>query len=219
MTTQGPVAFLDALKSALGDPYVYGAAGPTTFDCSGLIQWAMHQAGYAVPRTSEEQYASGLFVPVDHSDLQPGDLVFSQWPGDDSSPGHVAIYTGNGQIIEAPKPGEDVHQIALDQSYLAQVVGYRRFAQWANLSAAELAAIKQAGGGVAAGAQTSSDPISQAASALAGVGADLVSMSSFMSKLLLPSTWTRVGAGVLGLGLVAVGVVFMVKEIGASGRG
>ncbi|MBE5477728.1 hypothetical protein E3G68_005061 [Mycobacteroides abscessus] len=99
---------------ALGLPYVWGgggALGPTGggFDCSGLTQWAVARASggrVILPRTTYEQIHAGTAVPLNA--LAPGDLVFSNW----SSPGvpeHVAIYIGNGQVIEAPQRGVPVH--------------------------------------------------------------------------------------------------------------
>lgn len=117
--------FLNEARKFLGDPYVYGGAGPTVFDCSGLVQYALQQVGLKdVPRTSEAQW--DWVNKVSQSDLQPGDLVFSQWPGDDAPPGHVAIYAGDGQILEAPKPGESVHVIPLNSYYQRFVTGYGR---------------------------------------------------------------------------------------------
>ncbi|HJA66610.1 MAG TPA: C40 family peptidase [Candidatus Mediterraneibacter cottocaccae] len=74
--------------------YIYGSQNPgVSFDCSGLTQWCYAQAGISLPRTSSEQLAAGTIV----TDPQPGDICWTQ--------GHVAIYIGNGQMIEAQKPG------------------------------------------------------------------------------------------------------------------
>jgi hypothetical protein len=117
--------FLQKAMTFLGDPYVYGGAGPSGFDCSGLVQYALQQVGLTdVPRTSEAQAAWA--TPIGQGDLQPGDLVFSQWPGDDASPGHVAIYAGDGQLLEAPHTGVPVHLTALSSSYQQYVTGYGR---------------------------------------------------------------------------------------------
>ncbi len=90
-----------AAESRIGDPYVYGAAGPDAFDCSGLVQWAFAQAGISLPHFSGAQYADTVHIPM--SALEPGDLVFFADPG-----AHVAIYIGNGQIVEAPHSGATV---------------------------------------------------------------------------------------------------------------
>ena len=92
---------LQAAISRLGDPYIWGAAGPTTFDCSGLVMWAYAQVGIALPHFTVSQYNSG--VHVSRNDLEPGDLVFF-FP----NISHVGMYIGNGMMIDAPNFGEDV---------------------------------------------------------------------------------------------------------------
>ncbi|MER5944687.1 NlpC/P60 family protein [Streptomyces sp. NPDC001904] len=94
-------AALAAAQSALGKPYVWGASGPSGFDCSGLTQWSYAQAGVGLPRTSQEQRYAGQQVSL--SQARPGDLVTYR---DDAS--HVGIYAGNGQVIHAPYPGAAV---------------------------------------------------------------------------------------------------------------
>ncbi len=99
--------FLAAAKSRLGMPYVWGGAGPTTFDCSGLVQWAMRQAGVVMPRVAADQARTGPLIRL--SQLQPGDLLF--YHTDPTAPqyiSHVAIYIGNGLMLQAPEPGMDV---------------------------------------------------------------------------------------------------------------
>ncbi|MEU8890747.1 NlpC/P60 family protein [Streptomyces sp. NPDC048442] len=93
-----------ALKYAtrqLGKPYVWGAEGPGSFDCSGLTQQAWAAAGRTIPRTSQEQWKELPRVPL--SALRPGDLVI-YFP----KATHVAIYLGNGQVVQAPRPGAHV---------------------------------------------------------------------------------------------------------------
>jgi peptidoglycan DL-endopeptidase CwlO len=90
-----------ALQSALskrGDPYVWGAAGPGAFDCSGLVVWAFAQEGITLPHYTGDLWNSGVHVP--RSDLEPGDLVFF-YP--DIS--HVGIYLGDGLMVDAPDFG------------------------------------------------------------------------------------------------------------------
>ncbi|MBL3806408.1 C40 family peptidase [Streptomyces sp. BRB081] len=88
-------------RAQMGKPYVWGAAGPDSFDCSGLTQAAWKTAGISLPRTTWDQVGVGQKVSVDAA--QPGDLVFFY---DDIS--HVGIYIGGGEMIHAPKPGADV---------------------------------------------------------------------------------------------------------------
>ncbi|MBR8641217.1 C40 family peptidase [Streptomyces tuirus] len=94
-------AAVAAARAALGRPYVWGANGPSGFDCSGLTQWSYAQAGVAIPRTSQAQRYAGRQVPL--SEARPGDLVI--YRGDAS---HVGMYMGNGQVIHAPYPGAPV---------------------------------------------------------------------------------------------------------------
>ena len=92
MRTRAQVA-VDAALTRLGYRYVYGAAGPNAFDCSGLTSWAWAQAGVSIPHSSYSQ-SQLPYVPLDQ--LQPGDLVTYYSPVH-----HVALYIGNGQIIDA----------------------------------------------------------------------------------------------------------------------
>ncbi len=104
------IAFLTAAESRVGMPYVWGANGPTAFDCSGLVQWSMAQAGVVMPRVAAQQALTGPLVPL--SQLAPGDLLF--YHTDPTAPGyisHVAIYIGDGEMLQAPQPGEDVEII------------------------------------------------------------------------------------------------------------
>jgi cell wall-associated NlpC family hydrolase len=104
---------LKAAMSRRGLPYVWGGAGPTTFDCSGLVQWSFRQAGIVMPRVAADQALSGPSVPV--SQLQPGDLLFYHTdPTDPTYISHVAIYLGNGWMEQAPEPGLDVEVVPAD---------------------------------------------------------------------------------------------------------
>lgn len=85
----------------VGDSYVYGAAGPSAFDCSGLTMMAWAQAGVGLPHSSSAQYGSGPHVAA--ADLRPGDLVFYYSPIS-----HVGMYIGNGLIVHAANPGAGV---------------------------------------------------------------------------------------------------------------
>ncbi|MFJ1644501.1 NlpC/P60 family protein [Streptomyces sp. NPDC088258] len=93
---------------AIGKPYVWGATGPGSFDCSGLTQAAWRSAGVSLPRTTYTQISSGRRVSRDQ--LAPGDLVFFF-----SGVSHVGIYVGGGQMIHAPRPGSAVRLAPIDQ--------------------------------------------------------------------------------------------------------
>jgi cell wall-associated NlpC family hydrolase len=97
------------LKAQLGKPYVYGATGPGSYDCSGLTQAAFASVGVTLPRTSQEQSTAG--TPVSVSALRAGDLIF--WGGEGSAY-HVGVYIGDGQYLDAANPSTPVaiHQLA-----------------------------------------------------------------------------------------------------------
>jgi cell wall-associated NlpC family hydrolase len=112
---------LRAAYGKLGRPYVWGAEGPDSFDCSGLVQWAYAQAGVRMPRVTAQQWAAGPTVPL--SEAQPGDLLF--WRNDPTNPSyisHVAIYWGDGKMISAPRTGDVVKLSAIYTKNLAGVV-------------------------------------------------------------------------------------------------
>ncbi|MEU9623403.1 NlpC/P60 family protein [Streptomyces sp. NPDC048155] len=90
-------------RAQIGKPYVWGATGPSSYDCSGLTQAAWKAAGVDIPRTTWDQVKVGTRVAT--ADLRPGDLVFFY---DDIS--HVGIYKGGGMMIHAPKPGANVRE-------------------------------------------------------------------------------------------------------------
>ena len=98
----------------LGKPYVWGAEGPNSFDCSGLTYYVYKQVGITLPRVSTAQYSVGR--SVSWNNLQPGDLMFSSTDGSGRIT-HVGIYIGNGQMIHAPKPGDVVQKTSINNSY------------------------------------------------------------------------------------------------------
>lgn len=107
MTVSQTRVFLLAAESRVGLPYVWGGSGPKVFDCSGLVQWSMRQAGITMPRVAVDQAQTGPRIPL--SELAPGDLLF--YHTDPTAPAyisHVAIYLGSGMMEQAPEPGMDV---------------------------------------------------------------------------------------------------------------
>ncbi|WP_460999127.1 C40 family peptidase [Streptomonospora sediminis] len=108
-------------KKEIGKPYVYGAEGPGSFDCSGLVQYAYKKAGKNISRTTYTQFDQGR--SVSRSNLKPGDLVFFY-----SGPGHVGMYVGNGKMIHAPSSGKRVQIVKMAGYYNRHFVGARRVA-------------------------------------------------------------------------------------------
>jgi cell wall-associated NlpC family hydrolase len=105
-------AAIDAAYSAIGTPYVWGAADPNVgFDCSGLTMWAWSHAGVYLPHSSEMQYLS--LPHISPSDAQPGDLIFFYSPIS-----HVGLYIGGGRMIDANHPGDVVNIRSVNWSYV-----------------------------------------------------------------------------------------------------
>jgi cell wall-associated NlpC family hydrolase len=131
--TTGPVpsqssatgaAIIATAQKYLETPYVWGGTTTSGFDCSGFTQYVMQQNGISLPRTAEEQFASG--TPVDKANLKVGDLVFftTYKPG----ASHEGIYMGNGQFIHASSASVKVTISSLDeQFYTEHYIGARRY--------------------------------------------------------------------------------------------
>lgn len=193
-----------AARSRLGDPYVYGATGPDTFDCSGLVQWAGKQIGVSLPRTSQEQWKVG--TPVTADQLQPGDLVFSAGSdGSAASPGHVAIYAGDGQVIVAPHTGASVRVQPLAQ---LSPTGYRR-----PPGLAAGAGSADGGGVVDAGLTGNLFSLpGEIVGFFSKATDDLTGTADFLRAFFQPSTYVRIGAGFFGVLLVIAGLFFIARE-------
>jgi hypothetical protein len=121
MSTPASDIIADAEKE-LGKPYVYGAAGPNQFDCSGLVRFVFLKHGISLPHKASIQATKGKSVST--SDIQPGDLVFSNWG--DGTNSHVGIAVSSTRIIAAPHAGAPVRYATLNSTYLAHVTAVRR---------------------------------------------------------------------------------------------
>ncbi|WP_371482107.1 NlpC/P60 family protein [Kitasatospora sp. NBC_00315] len=110
-------AAIAAAESKLGSPYVYGATGPSSFDCSGLTGWAYAQAGVTLPRTSQAQASAGTRIGTNIANAQPGDLIIYY-----SGMTHVGLYVGGGQIIHAPHTGAVVRYESATVMPIAAIV-------------------------------------------------------------------------------------------------
>jgi peptidoglycan DL-endopeptidase CwlO len=96
----------------LGKPYQWGATGPGSYDCSGLVQAAWASVGVSIPRVTYDQWAA--LPHISASSIQPGDLLFYEGEG------HVAMYVGDGYMIDAPQTGLDVEKIPMNTGWYAQ---------------------------------------------------------------------------------------------------
>jgi hypothetical protein len=121
---QGDNEIINTAKSFLGTPYQWGGTSPSGFDCSGFTQYVLAQNGKSIPRTSQEQFASGQ--AVDKSQLQAGDLVFYNWSGGTEAT-HVGIYEGNGKMIHAPHKGDVVKEVDFNSYGQNAYLGARRY--------------------------------------------------------------------------------------------
>ena len=116
----GASAAVRAAESQIGVPYQWGGEDPGVgFDCSGLTQWSWRQAGVGIPRTAQEQYDAIAHVSL--GDLEPGDLLF--WGYGTGDIYHVAMYVGDGDVVQAPQTGEDVQ---IDPIWTSDLVGAGR---------------------------------------------------------------------------------------------
>jgi cell wall-associated NlpC family hydrolase len=105
-------AIINEAEKYLGQPYHWGGASPgTSFDCSGLVQWAYKRVGIKLPRVSADQARYGTRVPTNQ--LKRGDLVAWDNSSRNSGADHIAIYIGNGKIIEAAHTGTNIRVRAL----------------------------------------------------------------------------------------------------------
>jgi len=109
-------AIADVAMGMVGTRYRYGGTDPIEgFDCSGLVYYAYSQAGYRVPRTSQELFRTARKIAV--GDADPGDLMFFQ---DQTKLSHVGIYLGGGMFVHAPANGKNVAVASLDSAYYQQ---------------------------------------------------------------------------------------------------
>ena len=189
-----------------GDPYVWGASGPSSFDCSGLVQYTLQRLGVRnVPRTSEAQWAWVDKIPA--SQAEPGDLVFFTG-ADGVSPGHVGILTTAGtaqhgpQMIDAPHTGTVVQIQGFDPAAggSGKVVGYGR--------------VPGSAAGVAAPGPKAASPLSWPGEVTGFFGdADraLGALSQITLAFFQPSTYIRLALGAFAVIFLVAGLIFLVK--------
>jgi cell wall-associated NlpC family hydrolase len=111
-------AAVRAALGKLGQPYVWGAKGPSSFDCSGLTSWAWRQAGIQLGADTYEQIHDGIAVPP--GQVRAGDLIFPRDAFDAAGPGHVQLAISPTQVIHAPQPGDVVRIAPMPSAYVAR---------------------------------------------------------------------------------------------------
>lgn len=114
---------MDWALTQVGKDYQWGASGPDTYDCSGLTSQAWQQGGgHWITRTSRSQWAAVAKVP--YSQMRPGDLIFyATDPGDPATIWHVAVYAGDGTMVEAPRAGQQVRVVPVRWSSTMPAAG------------------------------------------------------------------------------------------------
>jgi cell wall-associated NlpC family hydrolase len=119
-------AALRNAESQIGKPYQWGAAGPDSYDCSGLVMWAYSQVGVSMDHWTGDQWNEGAHVS--RAELRPGDLVFFAFnTSDPATIHHVGMYVGNGEMVDAPYTGVDVrYDSAFRSDYIGAVRPYQR---------------------------------------------------------------------------------------------
>lgn len=186
----------------LGAPYVYGGTSPSGWDCSGFVQWVLTDLGVkSVPRTSEEQWA--WVDKVSSSQIQPGDLVFAQFPGDNASPGHVGIYVGNNKVLSAEDPAQGTQYDTLTD-WGSAIVGYGR--------------VPGSAGGGASGTGGGTNDLSilgqvlELPTQITGFFDDFKTLIDAAMWLTHPGNVARIGAFIVGTGLFIFGVWLLAKS-------
>lgn len=223
-------------EQQVGKPYVFGTAGPNTFDCSGLISYMYKRFGIDLPHHAATQATYG--DPVDKGSIARGDLVFSDWGDGPNS--HVGIATDSSHILVAPHTGTDVQVEPLNAGYLSHVTAVRRVGDLVDNNApipAGTGGTSSSGGitGIASSASTSlqslwsgaltgadqvvtsfTGPFREIAKPLQDIGSGAVEIAAIGDRamsLFLPSNFTRVVAGGAGMILILLGLFFLSREI------
>lgn len=218
-----------------GDPYVWGAEGPDAFDCSGLVEYVYKHFGLDTPRTTQQMIRSTALQPVQRKDLQPGDLIFSNWTGATSS--HVGIYTGSGSIIEAPEPGKNVTLTTLGPNYWAHVDAMRRvpgvsgstgpstggstggILEGVKIGLESVPGVSSMLGGLIPNPTNVTDALSNVGTALTGVAEGAMgvgNLATLLTRAFLPSNMIRATAFFFGTIFIIVGIWFLAREIKES---
>ena len=200
-------AVIALTKQQLGKKYVFGTAGPGTFDCSGLTQYVYKPQGINLPHHAQDQAKLGKAVSP--GDIQPGDLVFSDWGDGPNS--HVGIAVSKDEIINAPHTGAVVRYQNLTAGYMSHVTAIRRMAGGGSGLGDLGDAVDKATGALAdaTGLTAIGDAIKTAAAPLLSVG----KLSDQLFKVFMPSNFIRLVSGIAGAILVFWGIALLARDV------
>lgn len=193
---------VESIAKAAGYKYVYGGTTKAGYDCSGLIYAALQGLGYTnVPRTSEAQWAwvQSTHNTVTASQLQPGDLVFAQFPGDNASPGHVGIYIGNNQVYSAEDPSQGIGVASLS-SWAGNIVGYGKIPAESTTASASLTSDVTGLGGILSWPGQ-----------ITGFFSDADTFVTKLAWIVEPGSWLRIGSFAIAILLLIGAIVVFTK--------
>lgn len=200
-------------RKELGDPYVWGAEGPNSFDCSGLVQYVFGKFGIKTPRVASDQ--AGYGKKIGRKDLQPGDLIFFNWTG--KPHGHVGIYAGSNKLIHAPNSTTVVKEVTMTSSMWSHVDAYRRFPGVVGgpaTSEGDSDVLHRIGDALVPDSITAAvkgvgDRLGDIAGSLASVG----KVAELVTKAFLPSNMLRGASALAGSLFVLIGIYFLSREV------
>jgi hypothetical protein len=231
MATPTGTQIVDFARQQLGEPYVWAAEGPDEFDCSGLVNYVYRHFGIKTPRTTSDMMAKGSnLVPITAGQLQPGDLVLSSW-GSNKPHSHVAIYAGNGKLIEASHPGTNVRYVTYGPSYKSHTDAIRRVpgVNGAVGGGATGGGVFGTAGGILGGVFAAedwipkpgnvTDALTNLGNAMGGIATSVVGvgeLATTVTRALLPSNMLRAGLFVFGTVFILLGVLFLAREVKES---
>lgn len=201
---------LTLARDQLGKNYVFGAAGPNTFDCSGLITYTFGKYGIPLPHHAADQATHGS--AVNPNAIMPGDLVFSDWGDGPNS--HVGIAVSPSQIIDAPHTGAVVRYDNLGTSYRQHITAVRRILDGGTGgtgTGGTTTPVLNPVQGIPLGPLTDSlvKPLSDIASSIG----DIAGLGDKAVSLFMPSSFMRIVAGLSGVILILIGIWFLSREI------
>lgn len=204
---------VQAAAKEMGDPYVWGAEGPNSFDCSGLVEYVFKKFGIKTPRIAADQAHYGQAIAK--KDIRPGDLIFFNW-NNGSRASHVGIYAGGGYMIHAPHSGTVVKKVKLSSYYWANSVGIRRFPGVKGGPADSETIIDKITGGAAGAATGLTGALGNIAGGLADIARAALSVGKVadsVARFFLPSNMLRAGAWVAGSVFILLGIFFLSREV------